>query len=119
MTDFRKAFVRDMRRLFAQTSEINEGHRPTTTPPRTMAAPPAPPASPTASNLSSGHLPEWMSTRPLPVEAQVVLRIMGEDIPGAVAILRELTPRDRAVFRFYLEETERTINNVDQSEGRF
>lgn len=105
-----------MLRVTRQIQEPHTGHKVVTAPLLTSVRPPAPPP---AGNLSSGHLPDWMATKPLPVEAQVVLRIMGEDIPGAVQILRQLTPRDRAVFRFYLEETQRTINNVDQSEGRF
>jgi hypothetical protein len=104
----------DRRKLIASLA-TGAGHRPTTAPPRTTAAPPAPPAP---VNLSSGHLPEWMATRPLPVEAQILLRVMGEDISGAAKILELLTPRDRAVFRFYLEQTQRTINDVDYSEGR-
>jgi hypothetical protein len=106
--------------MLRKTEEINRGHKVVgTIGPPTAVRPPAPLASPTASNLSSGHLPDWMSTRPLPVEAQIILRIMGEDIPAALELIKGLAPKDRAVFRFYLDEAGRALNNVDLSEGRF
>ncbi len=41
---------------------------------------------------------------PLPVEAQILLRVMGEDLSAARDLLRDMPPLERAVLMFYIEQ---------------
>lgn len=41
---------------------------------------------------------------PLPVEAQIFLRVMGEDLSGARDLLRDMPPLERAILLFYTEQ---------------
>jgi hypothetical protein len=54
---------------------------------------------------------------PLPVEAQVFLRVMGEDLSGARALLRDMPPLDRHVLLFWIEQMAGLVYEVDEREG--
>lgn len=66
-------------------------------------------------------LPEGMTITPgpLPVEAQVLLRVMGEDLSTAKELIKGMRPVDRAILSFYLTEGQYLINEVNESEGRY
>lgn len=53
---------------------------------------------------------------PLPVEAQVLLRVIGEDLPGAKELIKSMPELDRGIFLFYIEQVGGLIYEVDQAE---
>lgn len=56
---------------------------------------------------------------PLPAEAQIMLRVMGEDLPVARELIKAMSPRDRAILIFYTTEIGMIVNEVNQEEGRY
>lgn len=66
-------------------------------------------------------LPEGIKVEPgpLPVEAQVLLRVMGEDLDTATELIKGMRPVDRAILKFYLSESAALIYKVDEEEGRY
>lgn len=56
---------------------------------------------------------------PLPAEAQIMLRVMGEDLVTARELIKAMTPRDRAILIFYTTEIGMIVNEVNQAEGRY
>lgn len=93
-------------RMLKVTEQINRGHRPTRTPGRTEAAPP--PAGGTS--YQTGTAP---SGGPLPAEAQIMLRVMGEDLDAALALVRGMSQQDRDIYGFYLAQCMELIYRVD------
>jgi hypothetical protein len=83
--------------MIHKTRQINEGHRPVAAP----GTSPRPPAPPPAGG-------------PLPVEAQIFLRVMGEDLSGARDLLRDMPPLERAILLFW---TEQIAGLVYEAEG--
>lgn len=53
----------------------------------------------------------------LPVEAQVFLRVMGEDLSGARDLLRDMPPLERAILLFWIEQIAGLVYEVDEREG--
>lgn len=66
-------------------------------------------------------LPEGMRIEPgpLPVEAQIMLRVMGEDTDTAKELIKAMSPRDRAILIFYTTEIGVLVNEINQGEGRY
>jgi hypothetical protein len=54
---------------------------------------------------------------PLPVEAQVFLRVMGEDLSGARNLLRDMPPTERAILLFWIEQMAGLVYGVEEREG--
>ena len=110
-------------RMLRVTEQINRGHRPTKAPETSEKAPDAPPAGPAG---ASGYdrlvvLPEGprIEPGPLPVETQVLLRIMGEDMVTAKELIKSMRPVDRAILIFYAREIEFLVSEINESEGRY
>lgn len=101
-------------RMLKATKEINEGRRPGGPPSATYAGR-------NAHEQKMMILPEGIKVEPgpLPVEAQVLLRVMGEDLDTARELIKGMRPVDRAILSFYLTEGQYLINEVNESEGRY
>jgi hypothetical protein len=56
---------------------------------------------------------------PLPVEAQIILRVMGEDLATADELIKGMRPVDRAVLVFYADEIHNRVNKINEDEGRY
>jgi hypothetical protein len=54
---------------------------------------------------------------PLPVEAQVFLRVMGEDLSGARDLLRDMPLRERAILIFYSEQMTALVYEASERDG--
>lgn len=54
---------------------------------------------------------------PLPVEAQVFLRVMGEDLSGARDLLRDMPRPERHILLFWIEQTAGLVYEVEEREG--
>lgn len=65
----------------------------------------------------SGDPGEFRRTGQLPVEAQVFLRVMGEDLPSARDLLRDMPSLDRAILLFYIEQIAGLVYEVEEQEG--
>jgi hypothetical protein len=87
------------------------GHRPTAAPSRTPrpSAPPAPVDTPT--------VVLGVRRGPLPIEAQIMLRVIGEDLPGARQLLRTMPGLDRGILMFYMEQIAGLVYEVDETES--
>jgi len=53
----------------------------------------------------------------LPVEAQVFLRVMGEDLSGARDLLRHMPRPERHILLFWIEQTAGLVYEVEEREG--
>lgn len=95
-------------RMLKATERINRGHRPVAEPETSSSPPPAPPVG------TSYRVGTAASGGPLPVEAQIFLRVMGEDLSAARDLLRDMPPLDRAILLFY---TEQVAGLVYEAEG--
>lgn len=112
---------------FKICKHLHGGHQVVSAePPRTTDRPPAPPAGPAGvSRLPVSNrlviLPDGpvIEPGPLPVEAQIVLRVMGEDLETARELIKAMRPVDRAILSFYLNESGSLINQVNEGEGRY
>lgn len=52
---------------------------------------------------------------PLPVEAQIFLRVMGEDFDGAADLARTLSWDDREILALYCAQVTELIYRVDEN----
>ncbi len=102
-------------------SFTGEGHRPTRIPTSTEK-PPAPPAGPAGVSPSFAYEEKIIGIQQpagsLPVEAQILLRIMGEDLDTARELIKAMRPVDRAVFAFYLVEAGFLADEINREDGR-
>jgi hypothetical protein len=73
-----------------------------------MGTPPAGPAG-ASTSYQTGTAP---SGGPLPAEAQILLRVMGEDLDTALALVRGMSQQDRDIYGFYLAQCMELIYRV-------
>lgn len=71
---------------------------------------------PVGTSFRTGNAP---SGGPLPVEAQIFLRVMGEDLSAARDLLRDMPPLERAILMFYVEQIAGLVYEVEAQEGRY
>lgn len=69
---------------------------------------------PTGTSYRTGTAP---SGGPLPVEAQIFLRIMGEDLSAARDLIRDMPALERAILMFYTDQIAQLVYEADARDG--